>query len=229
MRRAAIPCGRLLRRFLRLKCAGIGAAFKALHQRDVHPASEICPPPGRGGGDRLTTLPSRPHATPFGQSNWPGVSVTRSCTVIASDRVTDEQAMRAMDHDFGHGTLTSSSLPRTVGRIPPRDPSGREITETAQRRIYFQHISEKHDPGIGVTVRNAIMPVELPSPIVFIVANVVNPISFVYNPAAGKNNDIRVVGERPVHSLFSRNCVGFFEVVFAETNFSVGEGVRTTF
>lgn len=47
MRRAAIPCGRLLRRFLRLKCAGIGAAFKALHQRDVHPASEICPPLGR--------------------------------------------------------------------------------------------------------------------------------------------------------------------------------------
>ena len=141
----------------------------------------------------------------------------------------DDQTVGDSENDLGHGLLTSSSLPRTVGRIPPRDPSGREITETAQRRIYFQHISEKHDPGIGVTVRNAIMPVELPSPIVFIVANVVNPISFVYNPAAGKNNDIRVVGERPVHSLFSRNCVGFFEVVFAETNFSVGEGVRTTF
>jgi len=63
------------------------------------------------------------------------------------------------------------------------------------------------------------LPVELPSPIVFIVANVVNPISVVYNSVAGKNHDIRVVRERPVHSLFSRNCVGFFEVVFAETNY----------
>ena len=53
------------------------------------------------------------------------------------------------------------------------------------------------------------MPVELPSPIVFIVANVVNPISVVYNSAAGKNHDIRVVREWPVHSLFSRNRVHF--------------------
>jgi hypothetical protein len=137
--------------------------------------------------------------------------------------------MRTPDRDLGRGVLTSSSFPRTVGRIPPRDPSGREITESAQRRIYFQHISEKHDPGIGATVRNALMPVELTSPIVFIVAYVANPISVVYNPAAGKNDDIRVVRERPFHSLFSGNCVGFFEVVFAETNFGVGESVRTTF
>jgi len=36
-----MPCGCLLRRFLRLWCAGIGAALSALPQRDVHRVVEV--------------------------------------------------------------------------------------------------------------------------------------------------------------------------------------------
>ena len=47
-RRGAMPCGCLLRRFLRRWCTGIGAALSALPQRDVHRVVEVMLPRHEG-------------------------------------------------------------------------------------------------------------------------------------------------------------------------------------